>query len=223
MDKTIGVLKEHSLHAYIKNYLADIKYQEVKIGKRFADVYKDGVIYEVQTRSFNALRNKLDDFLKDYKVEVIYPISINKRIYLYDEMGELIKEQKSPKHEHPLKICIELYKIKSYLKNPNLSFRVIGLDVNEFRMPKERHYYKQQSYVRNDQVPNKIINDISLYNKEDFINLFDKELTDFTTKDFAKAYHFSENKASTILNVLTYLEVITRFKKGRCYIYNLNK
>ena len=223
MDQTIGVLKEHSLHAYIKDYLADKEYQEIKIGSRYADVYKDNIIYEVQTRSFNNLRAKLDDFLPSYKVQIIYPICVNKLIYLYDDKGVLLKEQKSPKHENPFKLFIELYKIKSYLDNKNLSLRIIGLDVKEFRMPKERHYYKQQKYVRTDQVPNKILYDISLYNKEDIISLFDVPLANFTSKDFAKAYKYTVNKACTILNVLYSMNVLTREKIGRCYYYNINK
>ena len=50
----IGIQKEHTLHRVIKFYLSnDLANHEIPIGKRFADVKIDNVVYEVQTKSFN--------------------------------------------------------------------------------------------------------------------------------------------------------------------------
>ena len=93
---TIGVQQEKILHRTIKYYLEkDEQYHEIKVGKMFADIKKDNLIYEIQTAHFNSLRHKLDVFLPDYQVKVVYPIAYNKTIHLINSLGE-ISIRKSP-------------------------------------------------------------------------------------------------------------------------------
>ena len=84
----IGLLKEHTLHRVLKFYFSlDESNHEIKIGRMYADVVLDNHIYEIQTKSFNTMRNKLDNFLKDYQVTIVYPIALNKTIYLTNEFA----------------------------------------------------------------------------------------------------------------------------------------
>ena len=79
--KCIGVLGEKKLHSILKYYIeSDDLYHEIRINGFFADIYKDNVIYEIQTSSFNKLRSKLNSFLDEYNVNIIYPIPYNKWI-----------------------------------------------------------------------------------------------------------------------------------------------
>ena len=71
----IGTLKEKTLHAVLKNfYEPDISCQEIKIGRFVADILHENQIIEIQTRSFNSMRKKLDNFLGLYPVTIVYPI-----------------------------------------------------------------------------------------------------------------------------------------------------
>ena len=86
----IGLLKEHTLHRVLKFYLSsDESNHEIKISRMYADVVLDNHIYEIQTKSFNAMRNKLNVFLKDHEVTICYPVALNKILYLTNELLKL--------------------------------------------------------------------------------------------------------------------------------------
>lgn len=94
----IGTLSEKRLHLVLKKYFCDDEAKhEVKLGLYFLDIFNDEII-EIQTRSMNKLRNKLDYFLDDYKVTIVYPIAHTKWMQWIDEAtGEVTKRRKSPK------------------------------------------------------------------------------------------------------------------------------
>ena len=67
----IGTLKEKTLHAVLKNfYEPDISCHEIKIGRFVADILHENQVVEIQTRNFNSMRKKLDNFLKLYTVTI---------------------------------------------------------------------------------------------------------------------------------------------------------
>lgn len=95
----IGTLREKTIHSVLKYYYApDFVYHEIKIGSYVADICVDGKIYEVQTRNFNVMRNKLNYFLQNYDVTIIYPVAHTKWLSWLDmDTGELTPKRKSPK------------------------------------------------------------------------------------------------------------------------------
>lgn len=63
-QKGIGTLSEKTVHAVLKNfYETDPAHQEIPVENYVADILRDGEIIEIQTRSLNAMRRKLDCFL----------------------------------------------------------------------------------------------------------------------------------------------------------------
>ena len=86
----IGTLREKTIHSVLKYYYApNLSYHEVKIGTYVADICIDGEIFEVQTRNFNTMRNKLDFFLQKHDVTIIYPVAHKKWLsWLNPETGE---------------------------------------------------------------------------------------------------------------------------------------
>ena len=118
----IGTLSEKTVHAILKNYYEpDEDRQEIPIEKYVADIYANGEIIEIQTRQFNKMRNKLTAFLPLYPVTIVYPIPFEKWIIWVDEeTGELSRKRKSPVRGNPYIAFVELYKIKMFLKDPNL-------------------------------------------------------------------------------------------------------
>lgn len=224
---TIGVQQEKILHRTIKYYLEkDEQYHEIKVGKMFADIKKDNLIYEIQTANFNSLRHKLDTFLPNYQVKVVYPIAYNKTIHLIDSSGE-ITIRKSPKKGSSFSLFIELYKIKSYLKDPNLSFKILLIDIDEYRTKTEKKHYHSKGFQKEVQIPIDLIKEYDINNTSDIYQLFNdypKLFNNFTSKDFSKIIKVSPNKANTILNVLYYLDIVERIDKNKnAYIYQIKK
>ena len=67
----IGTLSEKTVHAVLKNYYApDTDMHEIPIENFVADIFTGTEIIEIQTRSFQVMRRKLDAFLKIYPVRM---------------------------------------------------------------------------------------------------------------------------------------------------------
>ena len=82
-EQIIGIQQEKILHRTLKYYLCNNDaYHEIKIKKSekgilYADICIDNNIYEIQTKSFNAMRKKLDVFLKVYNVTILESKSLS--------------------------------------------------------------------------------------------------------------------------------------------------
>lgn len=173
----IGGLGEGTLHLVLKNYIsANRENQEVRVGKRIADVLLDGRIYEIQTRNFSSLKSKLSAFLPSTPVTVVFPAVREKRIVWVDpDTGELSGNRKSPKKESVYNIFGEMIYIKDHLKHPNLSFCVFELDCDEAKLLCGYSEDKKKGSVRLNRIPTKL-HSVTLFEKiTDFCTLLPKE------------------------------------------------
>ena len=221
----IGTLSEKTVHAILKNYYEpDEDRQEIPIENYVADIYSDGEIIEIQTRQFNKLRDKLQTFLSLYPVTVVYPIPREKwLIWIDEESGELSKRRKSPARGNPYVAFTELYKIKMFLKDPNLRLRFVLIDMEEYRLLNGWSKDKKKGSTRYDRIPTQLVEEVEINCPEDYMQFVPYELEDdFTTKDFAKAAHIPVNLAQTVLNILFFVGTVERVgKQGRAYLYRV--
>lgn len=224
---SIGIQKEKILHKIIKYYInADPSCHEIKIGNNYADVVTDGIIYEIQTQNFNLLRKKLDTLLKQNQVVIVYPACRIKQIYSINEYGEYIKQAKSPKKGTPFQILVEMYKIRDYLTHPNLSFKVLYLDMDEYREVVPKKHYRSKGYIRYKQVPTNIVEEYNLKTSDDYIDIFNTYNcpTSFTTTDFSKCFKISTSKASNAIKSLETLDIVVfKEKIGRKKLWAIKK
>lgn len=222
----IGTLSEKTVHAVLKKYLVpDEKYHEVKCGRYVADILREGEIMEIQTAGFNRLRGKLEEFLKEKDVTIVYPIPHRKwLIWIDDKTGEFSAKRRSPKVGNYYEAFYELYKIKMFLKHPNLHFRFVLLDVEEYRLLNGYSADKKKGSTRYDRIPVELVEDKFLNDYRDFKELVPEGLCQpFTTKMFQKETKLSLKKASTAVNVLAYLGVIKQVgKEKKAYLYERN-
>lgn len=132
----IGTLGERTLHAVLKFYMEpDPSYHEKRVGSFVADIARPEGIVEIQTRGLNRLRRKLDTFLEHSPVTVVYPIaSIKYLIWVDPATDEAAPRRKSPRRGTPLDAFAELYKIKPYLRHPNLSVCLLLMEIEEYRL-----------------------------------------------------------------------------------------
>lgn len=219
----IGTLREKTVHSVLKYYYApNPNYHEIKIGDYVADICVDGEIFEIQTRSFNVMRNKLDYFLKHYDVTIIYPVPYTKWISWLDmETGELSAKRKSPKKGTIYNIIPELYKIKMFIHNPNLHFIIPLINVEEIRYLNGWSRNKKRGSSRMDGTPTEIVEEYRIDSFNDYLQFIPDEIPDkFTSKDLSKIAKIPQNRASTLLNILLETDIIKRTgKQGNSYIY----
>lgn len=219
----IGTLREKTIHSVLKYYYApNPAYHEIKIGQYIADICIDGEIFEVQTRNFNTMRAKLQYFLQEHDVTIIYPVAHTKWLSWLDmETGELSPKRKSPKTGTLYQIIPELYKIKMFIGNPKLHFIIALIDVEETRYLNGWSYNKKRGSSRMDGIPVDIFDEVRIDTMSDyFIFLPDTLPEKFTSKDFSKAAKIPQQKAGTLLNVLLETKIIERIGKiGNSFLY----
>lgn len=219
----IGTLKEKTLHSAVKNYIEpDVQKQEIKLGCYYVDILNDTGIVEVQTQNFNLLRKKLDAFLPEHRVTVVYPMIATKWLFWIDEeTGEVSKKRKSPLKGSYYRCFYELYKIKPYLTDSNLRLRLMLIDMEEYRLLNGWSADKKKGSTRHDRVPTQIVEECIIDTKEDYQRLIPPSVGEtFTAKDFAREAKISARVTQCGVNVLHYVGAIERIgKEGRCYVY----
>ena len=223
----IGTLSEKTLHAVLKHYYApDEEMHEIPIESYVADIYTGSEIIEIQTRAMDRMRKKLESFLPLYPVTVVYPIPRIKWLYWIDEeTGEVSQKRKSPKKGNPYHAFKELYKIRPFLSHPNLKFRFVLIDVEEYRFLNGWSKDKKKGSERYDRIPTEFAEEVCIDCVRDYMQLIPYELPEeFTVKEFAKAAKIPVRLAGVVLLIFTDLELVTRIgKKGNAYIYKVNE
>ena len=221
--RSIGTYKEKTLHAILKDYYApDKSMQEISVDGYVADIYTGQEIIEIQTANFNKMRAKLNCFLPNYPVTVVYPIARIKYLSWIDEATvECSKPRKSPVKGSVYRAFVELYKIKSILSQENLCLCFPLLEVEEYRLLNGWSQDKKKGSCRYDWIPRALLDEIRLEKPEDYLRLIPENLPEpFTALEFGKAVGEKKQIAGIVLHVLNYLNVLERCEnRGRFYTY----
>jgi hypothetical protein len=143
--------------------------------------------------------------------------------WINPETGETGGRRKSPRHFTIYDSFFELYKIKSYLKNPNLTIKLVLMDVEEYKLLNGWDNSKKRGAWRYDRIPVGIREIVVLEQPEDYMQFVPYELEDgFTSKDFARVCRINKSTAGLALNILNYMGMVKRTgKQGNSYIYEV--
>ena len=218
----VGLLSEKTLHATLKEYFEeDHGAHEIKIGTHYADIFKNGEIIEIQTRSFDKLRKKLDAFLPLYPVTVVYPIPYEKSlIWLDAESGETYPKRRVAKKGSFFDAGRELFRIFDYLLHPNLTVLLLLIDMDEYRFLSKSGTKKRGS-KRFDRIPTALRGELCLHGEEAYKALLPETLpSPFTAKEFRSAIKGGPRNSPALLSLLYKMNVVRRVgKEGNAYLY----
>lgn len=229
MHGSVGTQNEKLIHAVLKNYYAPYAdEQEIKLGKYFADAVSENGIIEIQTRSLYLLKDKLREFLGAAHVTVVHPADADiLTLYINRETGEVAKETARRRVNPKLRIFKELYSIREFLPNPNLTIIITRLSVDKTvhfsgeNIPemRSRNVRKKLSIQK---TPRSIVEEITLNCPEDYLRWLPEGLPEsFTKKQFCAAAN--ESTASLRLEVLRTAGIISQTgRAGRSYIYTVS-
>ncbi|MBQ3489292.1 MAG: hypothetical protein IJA86_01715 [Clostridia bacterium] len=221
----IGMLGEKTVHAVLKDYFEENRiFHEVKIGKYYADIAKDGDIFEIQTRDLYRISSKISTFLVENRVTVVYPIAIFKRIFWMDpETGECISNRKSSKKRNEWEVLSELYGLRDFLLHENFRVCVVLLEVNEYRAQDGYGKNKKKRATKLDSVPVSLQDEFYLETKEDYLRFLPQNLPNiFTSSDFCQAAKCKLFIAQRALNILTKIGILRMIgKEGRKNKYEI--
>lgn len=218
---TIGTLNEKTIHNTLKTYYSVEISHEAKIGDFYADAAGENGIVEVQTANFLKLNKKLSKMLRACHVTVVYPYEkIVHNFSISEHTGEIISSSKKTNNSYS-KFFLELYRIKAFLTNPNLTICIAELEINK------KTYYKDNRRIRykgipREKIPVQYIREIRLDGKEDYMQFIPVGLPEqFTKKDLGKLCKATD--PSIMLEILEYVGVVKRVgKKGNAMLYSVD-
>ena len=117
---------------------------------------------------------------------------------------------------------IELYKIRPFLKDPNLRLRLDLIDMEEYRLLNGWSRDKKKGSDRFDRIPLTFVEEVRVDRREDYMQFIPYEIPEeFTAKDFAACAKIPGALADGAL-LLTDLLIVERIgKQGRSYLYRI--
>ncbi len=223
----IGTYNEKLIHSTLKFYFEpSVLNHEIKFGRMVADIMNENGIIEIQTRAFNNMRSKLEFFLKNTPVTIVYPYPTLKWLkWLDPETGEITTRRKSPKKWTIYDSFYELYKIRNFLSNPNLHIYLIGMELEEVRILNGWSKDRKKGSERLERYPLKIIEELNIISNNDYLSFIPPLLpTEFTSADYARCAGISKRIAGYALSCLLSLNIIKRVGKIKnSYVYTLKQ
>ena len=220
----MGLLKEKTLHAVIKDFVEpDHTRHEIKTEGFVADVMRaSGEIFEIQTRSFDRLRRKLTAFLPTHRVTVVHPMPAIKMLaWLDTESGEASPLRKVAKKGSFYDAGRELERILPFLRHPNLSVLLLLIDMEEYRLKNGWSRDGKRGAERYDRIPTALSDSLLLTDAASYDALIPSTLPSvFTAKDFRRATKGGPRTAPGLLRVLCEMGVTERCgKQGNAFLY----
>lgn len=228
MHGSVGTQNEKLIHAVLKNYYVPYSdSQEIKIGKYFADAVSDEGIFEIQTRKLYALREKLSDFTRAARVNIVHPQEVSTRtVYISGKTGEVIGETAFRRVNQRLRLYEELYSMRDHLQNDRITVIIARLKTEKRvvcpgdGIPdlRSRSARKKCCITR---VPLELVEELRIPLPEGLKFWIPEGLPEnFTKKDFCAAA--KEPYSSLRLEVLRAAGLIIRTgSQGRYYLYSL--
>ena len=222
----IGSLAEKSVHAILKNYYAPTDDDmEVAVNGFVADVCYGMCIVEIQTRQFYTMKRKLAAFLPEYDVTVVYPLPVSKTLFYIDaDTGKVKTRRRSPAKRSIYELLYEMYGIRDYVGDPNLHFRIVVYEAEEYRYSGRTEKHGRKTRMLSDTVPAAVLDEICIDDNRDLMMFVPQELDDgFSTVDFARAAGISKQLAGFCVGILKLAGIIEKSGTGPrgTYLYSI--
>ena len=202
----IGTYRERSQHLVLKKYFEEnAELHEVPVGGYIADIKKGNDITEIQTSGFASMRDKLGAFLKDFSTTIVYPVAQRKWVsWIEPESGEITARNPAPRKGRFTDVIPEMICIRQFLLHPNLTVRVVLLEIDEYRMLNaQRSRSRKRGSTRYERVPLNICGIYDFRETQDYIDLlpFAQDAV-FTAQDVAGALKLRGRRISAGMRVL---------------------
>lgn len=183
---------ETSLHRQLKHLYAEPNGQiEAPLDGYRIDVANDGELVEIQHGSLAAIRDKVRKLLQNYRVRIVKPIIVRKRLIKQDRRGgKVIDRRWSPKRGTIFDLFDELVYFTKVFPHPNLVLEAPLVTIEEWRRPGHgrRRRHRDNDFIIVDQKLTSIEPGATLRTAADLISLASVELPErFHTGHLAEA------------------------------------
>lgn len=222
----IGTLAEKSLHAALKDWLAQPGDQpETPVDGFVIDIVRGDTLIEIQTRHLGAMKRKLAKLLPHHPVHLIHPIAAEKWIVRQTEAGEPISRRKSPKRGRLVDIFAELVRIPHLLAHPNLTVTVLLTQQEEIWRDDGQGSWRRKRWSVHDHRLLAVVDQHSFPTAADWLALLPADLPQpFTNRQLASALPCRQNLAQKTTYTLRHAQLIQLVgKEGNANLYRIVK
>ena len=225
-DGGIGTLSEKMMHKILKLYIdPDTDNHEVAYLGSVADVKNSDGIFEIQSANFSYLIPKLNKFLVNDKVTVVYPIVGSKTVSWIDkDSGEITAPHKTTRQGRATDVYYVASAISEFIPHENLTLRIIIMSAEEYKYLDGYGKSRKNRATGIDRIPTGIEREIELRTVEDYASLLPPLPEEFTAGELSSALRLRGRRASYSLSFLRRLGIVEQVgKRGRAYLYTLKK
>jgi hypothetical protein len=150
--RRIGTLNERPLHAALKKwYAGPDDLFEVSRDGYVIDIVQDGLLVEIQTRNFSAIKRKMLALTPLHRVRLVYPIAREKWIVkLSSDGNRQLGRRKSPKRGQLEQVFQELVSFPQLVQAPNFSLHVLLIQEEELRRHDARRAWRRKGWVTHE-------------------------------------------------------------------------
>ncbi len=182
-------MTEHSLHSEIKRiYSLPGDVLEAKLDNYIVDILREGLVIEIQTKNFSAIKKKVGALIKAHQVRLVYPISENKWISYLNKDNITFNRRKSPRRGKLTDLFRELVRIPDMLGEENFSLEVLFIDEEEIRCNDGKGSWRRRGASIKERRLIRVNDRILFQNKRDYLKILPNNLNEFfTNKEFAKS------------------------------------
>jgi len=205
-----------------QHYARDDGLVEAEVDSYRADVLRDGVIYEIQTGSFSAIRDKLDKLSKRRQVVLVCPIPETKIIVRVDpETGDELSARRSPKRGKVTDVFHELVYMPRLLRRKRLALEIVMTTERELRQDDGRGSWHRKGVSIIGRELLQIVAAHRFDGPADFLRLLPDDLPEqFTVRELREYGGLKKRLVSRMAYALREMGAIKRIgKKGNAFVY----
>lgn len=219
----IGQLTERSLHAALKEHLAQPSDRfEVRLGRYVIDIIRGDLLIEIQTRHLYALRPKLLRLLPDHRIRLIHPLPAERHIVREDAGGRVLTRRKSPRHAVAHDIFNELVRIADLAIHPNLTLEALLIREEQLWRDDGRGSRRRGRWSLIDTRLLGVVGAAVFAHPADYLALLPALPETFTNADLAKAKGWNAHLAGKATYALRAMGLLTPAgKRGRANLFTI--
>lgn len=213
----VGTLREKPLHAALKRWYADRGDRiEEPVDGFVIDVVRDGVLIEIQTSGFAAMKRKLAKLLDRHAVHVVHPIAVEKWIVRLGDSGEVISRRRSPKRGAAVDLFGELVSFPELVAHPGLTIELLLIREEEVRRFDGSKGWRRKGWVVEERRLLEVVDRLVIDSPEALVALLPSAVpARFTTADLADALGRRRRLAQQMTYCLRRAGVIEMVGKDR--------
>jgi hypothetical protein len=217
----IGVLKENNLHAGLKLWYSlpeDIL--ERRVDGYIIDIFREGLLIEIQTGGFYKLKKKLLALTEVHPVRLVFPISQEK--WIVKEYSPLLKKRRKSPYKGRLEhIFLELVRIPQIAIHPNFTLEALLIQEEEIQVNDGKGSWRRKGWsIKNRNLLNVLERHV-FSSPADYLSLLPPDLpSPFTIRDLASEGRMPAFLAQKTAYCLRQMGTLRQSgKRGRAYLY----